>query len=484
VEQQKKENAYLGQVLQNQVRVDQELRRRKSAPAAGPQAPMRRRGLGGPPGAGSGGPRAVDYRITGFWRWCTVVVPPNVYVVHTRRGRRAPLHMGLGISFRFDPVTDAFLVIPATMQTIIINANCICIERQGILVQAYVQWIIDDLAVAYRRLDFSDAEDPTRIVNIQLSEQAEAAIKDKVSTMHIDEVLADKQSIIEELTHRLRTVVEGRKEEGSGLGLKIVTVQIKEAVVSSTSLWENLQAPFRSERDRVARLAELSNRREVTAQELEVRRRQETATITVEAELAALRAAQEASGFDRQIVERTRRHELEQAAIQREIAEENATEQARQEAATALALKEIALAQERLHHELTRAQSELERVRAQSALDTAAEAARLELVEMRSQSAQLQGERDVALARQHRAVDNDVSAELLRSRLIGALPELAEKLPAPAELRTVSIGPEVGPAGPLLALLTSALEILEGRAAGRSSPAQASAGHQPSPGHQ
>src|SRR5205807_1999944 len=174
------------------------------------------------------GPSA-DYRITGFWRWQTVVVSPNVYVVHTRRGHAEPLHVGIGVSFRYDPATDAFLVIPAAVQTLLINARCICAERSGILVQGYVQWIIDDIRTAYRKLDFSDPADPMRIVNVQLREQAEAALKDKVATMSIDAVLSDKQPINEELTTRLRAVAEGGRESDSGLGLKIVTVQIKEA---------------------------------------------------------------------------------------------------------------------------------------------------------------------------------------------------------------------------------------------------------------
>src|SRR5262249_48278831 len=155
----------------------------------------------GPPGAPS--PRAIDYRISGFWRWKTVVVPPNVYVVHTRRGhaepvplppptpaaappRRghaAPVTLGLGTSFRFDPTTDAFLLIPASMQTLALNAKCITSERQGVLVQAYVQWIVEDVAVAYRRLDFSDVAEPMRIVNVQLREQAEAVLQDNVATI-------------------------------------------------------------------------------------------------------------------------------------------------------------------------------------------------------------------------------------------------------------------------------------------------------------
>ena len=116
--------------------------------------------------------------ITGMWRWKTVIVPPNMYVVHTRRGVQKPLHVGLGISFKFNPNKDSFLVVPSAMQTIVINANSICKELQGILVQAYVQWIIEDFETSYKRLDFSDVNEPMRVVNVQLREQAEAAIQD------------------------------------------------------------------------------------------------------------------------------------------------------------------------------------------------------------------------------------------------------------------------------------------------------------------
>src|SRR5262249_27056140 len=225
------QNSYLGEVLEQQRQVESDLKR-KMAPAPMAMAQRARSGSGAT--AEPVGGHAIEYRITGWWRWKAVVVPPNVYVVHTRAKREKPITIGMGRSFSFNPYKDAFIVIPAAMQTIVINARCICLERQGILVQAYVQWIIDDIEKAYQRLEFSDAEDPMRIVNVQLREQAEAAVKDKVATMRIDEVLADKQPIIEELTTRLRAVAEG--DNKSGLGLKIVTVQIKEAVVSSTRL--------------------------------------------------------------------------------------------------------------------------------------------------------------------------------------------------------------------------------------------------------
>ncbi|TDC64305.1 hypothetical protein E1200_20500, partial [Actinomadura sp. GC306] len=218
-------NTYLEKVVAEQAVLQDDLRARRT-PAAAPGAPAgyappgplakRERALGRAPAGDGSAPGPVDVRISGFWRWKNVLVPPNAFVVHTRRGRAEPLHIGLGVSFRFRPSTDSFLVVPGATQTILINAYCICRELQGVLVQGYVQWIIQDFGVAYRKLDFGDADDPMRLVNLQLREQAEAAIKDKVSTMGVRDVLSDKQPIIEELTARLRAVAEGQGEDGRG----------------------------------------------------------------------------------------------------------------------------------------------------------------------------------------------------------------------------------------------------------------------------
>ena len=94
--------------------------------------------------------------------------PSQCIIVHTRKGVHKPLPCSLGISFKDDPNQDAFLVVPSAMQTIIINANCICKELQGIMVQAYVQWVIDDFNQTYRKLDFSDPIHPMKVTNTQL----------------------------------------------------------------------------------------------------------------------------------------------------------------------------------------------------------------------------------------------------------------------------------------------------------------------------
>jgi hypothetical protein len=440
-------NEYMEQVMANQQKLAVDLRaKRQIAPAArrspAPPIPepqsaddtgrfqMARRQAAvlaapEPPPAAS-----VEVRITGWWRWKTVIVPPNAHVVHTRRGHEKPLHIGLGVSFGYNPAKDSFLVVPGTMQTILINAHCICRELQGLLVQGYVQWIIADFATAYKKLDFTDVEDPMHVVNVQLREQAEAAIKDKVATMGIDEVLSDKQPIIEELTARLRDVAEGEGDTDKGLGLRIVTVQIKEAVVSSRRVWENLQKPFRAERARVARLAELEAETVISARERVVERDRETAQLEADAEIAKLRAAQEAEAFDREQGEASRRVQREQEVSRFTGAERHET------ALHAAELEKVRIARDA---EIARARAK-EQAEAQRGQLEAAIAAK----DLQRAADNRQAEFELRLLEGRQRVANETTAGNLQARLIEALPLVAEKLPKPAELRAISIGGGAG----------------------------------------
>jgi flotillin len=436
------ENTYLQQVLEEQEEVARQLR--KSRPrlpnnieppsnniASDEEKPVISRG--------------VEYRITGFWLWKSVIVPPNVYVIHTRRGQNQPLHLGMGISFNFNPLTDAFLIIPSAVQTILINANCICRERQGILVQAYVQWMIGDLQTAYWKLDFSDPEDPMGIVNLQLREQAEAAIKDKVATMSIDEVLSDKQPIIEELTHRLQLVAEGKQQDDNtseGLGLKIVTVQIKDAVVSSTRLWENLQQPFRIEREKLARLATLESEKEISRRERENRVSNETEELRVESELSQLKAEQDRLKYNRDQEEQLRRKQIEEEASRRIIQEQNTTAQEQNQAQQNLKLQQLALEQELLLAEQKKVEQQiiLDAIQAQQA--KAKTEIQIELDNLQQLAQFNQQQRELTLLQQEQEIRNNLSQSYLEQLLIEKLPEIANNLPSPQEQRTTIITSE------------------------------------------
>ncbi|MFX0574908.1 SPFH domain-containing protein [Nocardia nepalensis] len=463
-------NDYLDQVVAQQAALEGDLRTRKPAAAPAPLAapgappapggPVRRGAMAkradrvAPTPQGSG-PGPVEVRVTGFWRWQTVLVPPNAFVVHTRRGRAEPLHIGLGVSFRFNPATDSYLVVPGAMQTILINAYCICSELQGVLVQGYVQWIIEDFATAYRKLDFSDAEDPMRLVNIQLREQAEAAIKDKVSTMGVRDVLSDKQPIIEELTARLRAVAEGSADRNTeadsdrGLGLRIVTVQIKEAVVSSSTLWENLQKPYRSEQNQIARLAELAAQEVLSARETEANRIAEERRIENERELAELRARNEAARFDRETAERlrrtTREHDDERAVA--DLAQETALHALR------LEREQHAERAENLRRTLELRQLELD--------------GEIAVAARRSQAAHDDALLDLERDRIRIENTNQRSASATQAQLVDSLPQIVAQLPTPAELKTYQLGGDLSGLSALIGQLTG---VVEAWSTGRSAP--------------
>ena len=303
----------------------------------------------------------IRVRETGWWLWKRVVVPPNVYVVHTRLGREEPVTIGLGQSFRINPSTDAYMVVPAAMQTIGVVANCISKEKQGINVLAYVQWQINNFAVAYRRLDFSDTRDPLGIVNAQLREQAEAAIKDKIATMSVEEVLTDKEPVIEELTNRLKTVAEGRnhdtKTDNDGLGIKIVTVQIKEAFVSSHRLWQDLQAPFRYEQAKFARISFLTTQDDIRQKEMETRQVAETSEAeimvniertkqTKQTEALQLRLNEEGVRFNREQENVQQRLQLEEQTTRIRFASETRLQTEKDQAEQTQRLEKLRLAQE------------------------------------------------------------------------------------------------------------------------------------------
>ncbi|MFP2926493.1 SPFH domain-containing protein [Pyxidicoccus sp. 3LG] len=463
-------NEYLDQVREQQQRLEVDLKARKvMSPAAMPAQnvmPMRRAAAAVAAAERTG--NAVDVRISGFWRWKTVIVPPNAYVVHTRRGHPQPLHIGLGVSFRFDPTKDSFIVAPGAMQTIIINAHCICRELQGLLVQGYVQWIIEDFGTAYRKLDFTDAEDPMRVVNVQLREQAEAAIKDKVATMSIDAVLSDKQPIIEELTARLRHVAEGGGGGDKGLGLRIVTVQIKEAVVSSARLWESLQTPFRAERERIARLAALGTEEALSHRELEVEQARERTRLESDGELAMLRAHKEAEAYDREQSERLRRQQRE---------EEDARRMAVERQQSALQTAELEKARLAVEAELTRLKQEVEAAKLKRKVLAETEAGDLQRA-----ASNRQARTELELLETRQRIHNELTPANVQARLVELLPDIAGKLPQPKELRSVSIAGSGGAqdgqgVATLVAQMLALTNILKADANPRT-PAQAPAGGQ------
>ncbi len=387
----------------------------------------------------------LPVRETGLLFWRRVIVPPNAYVVHTRIGKPEPVTLGLGMSFRYVPNTDAYLVVPAAMQTIGIVANCISKEKQGINILAYVQWQIHDFAVAYRKLDFSDARDPLGIVNAQLREQAEAAIKDKIATMSVEEVLTDKEPIIEELTARLKSVSEGLNQReqtvDEGLGIKIVTVQIKEAIVSSQRLWQDLQSPFRYEQEQIARISYLAMQERIRQKELETRQVAETSEAETLAVIERIKQTKQTEALEVRLGEEALRFTKEQETERQRLQLQEQTTLLLRESEQRLRDQAARVAQETRLETLRREQAEaLERTRldaeasarqktlqVEQALQILAEETRL--AEITLQADQQALARETARKEQESAFNLQVQAqdEALAQRILAAVLERARR---------------------------------------------------------
>jgi hypothetical protein len=242
----------------------------------------------------------------------------------------------------------------------------------------------------------------------------------------VHEVLSDKQPIIEELTARLRAVAEGEGGADTGLGLRIVTVQIKEAVVSSSRLWENLQKPFRSDQARLARLAELAAEGAISEREMVEARERQTRQMDNDRELSEQRARNDAAAFDRETQERVRRAERDETDARTLADLSNET-----------SLHALRLERDRREEEteIARLRVEAEQLLARLGVD-----GELALARARAGAAHETALLALERAKIQASIDNDQSPATIQARLIDSLPDIVSRLPKPDELRAVTIG--------------------------------------------
>jgi hypothetical protein len=236
--------------------------------------------------------------------------------------------------------------------------------------------------------------------------------------MSVEEVLTDKEPIIEELTTRLKAVAEGRLQNGrtpgaadtgEGLGIKIVTVQIKEALVSSQRLWEHLQAPFRYEQEKKARISYLLAQDEIRQKELENRQVAETSEAETMVAIERIKQGKQTEALEIKLNEESTRFTREQETTREKVQLEEQTTVTRRESeqrlqvqaaqaqqelrlATLRRQQEEALEQARLNAESSTRQKSLQ---VEQALQELAEETRL--AEARLQADQERLERETTL---------------------------------------------------------------------------------------
>lgn len=162
---------------------------------------------------------------------------PAQYGVARRFGRVR--RRGPGISALILPVIDRWEVVPCSSNRITFCAEQITAENQGVQVNGFAIWKISDPEKASQCYDFDDEKAAVSTLGENLRDVVESAIRHRVANMPLEEVLRKRGSIILQL-----------KDETAYMALQwgviIETVEIREVLILSATLFEQMQADYRN----------------------------------------------------------------------------------------------------------------------------------------------------------------------------------------------------------------------------------------------
>lgn len=186
-------------------------------------------------------------------RFGFVTVAPNEYVVHTRFGKT--IDQGLGKTFYNLPLIDSYIKFTITPHKINFYADNITKEKQGVGIDGFLIWSIEDGDKAYKKIDASDL-DASDNLSLQLIDISVSIARHAISNMTLEEVLTNREILVEKLSNQLKVIIDD-------WGLKIETIEIKEVRILSATLFESMQAPFRNDQLKIAEHSRLEAKKSI-----------------------------------------------------------------------------------------------------------------------------------------------------------------------------------------------------------------------------
>lgn len=162
---------------------------------------------------------------------------PAQYGVARRFGRVRK--RGPGISALILPVIDRWEIVPCSSNRITFCAEQITAENQGVQVNGFAVWKISDPGRAGQCYDFEDEKGAVTALGENLRDVVESAIRHRVANMPMEEVLRKRGSIILQLKEETAYMA-------SQWGVTIETVEIREVLILSATLFEQMQADYRN----------------------------------------------------------------------------------------------------------------------------------------------------------------------------------------------------------------------------------------------
>ena len=186
---------------------------------------------------------------------------PSDFVIRIRKGRIVSQERGLGF---FGFLWDQYCIVPSAVSTISFSADQITKENQGIQVDGFAIWKIVQPEKTYLNFDFDLQEEALEKINEYLKEVVTSAIRHKVATMSIEEVLRKRGTIILQLKQELAYISEQ-------WGLEIETIEIKNVLIMSEQLFSNMQATHRDTVRLESEISSLRVEQEIAERRLEQR---------------------------------------------------------------------------------------------------------------------------------------------------------------------------------------------------------------------
>lgn len=162
---------------------------------------------------------------------------PAQYGVARRFGRVR--RRGPGISALILPVIDRWEIVPCSSNRITFCAEQITAENQGVQVNGFAVWKIGDPEKAGQCYDFDDERVAIEALGENLRDVVESTIRHRVANMPLEEVLRKRGSIILQLKEETAYMA-------SQWGVTVETVEIREVLILSKKLFEQMQAGYRN----------------------------------------------------------------------------------------------------------------------------------------------------------------------------------------------------------------------------------------------
>jgi regulator of protease activity HflC (stomatin/prohibitin superfamily) len=382
-----------------------------------------------------------------------VSINPDEFVIHYGRGGRIK-HTGRGVSFFCWP-GETYIAVPSTIRDVNYVADQITCEKQGVRVQGFLAYRIDDFQLAYQTLDLKsrsarvlmsaekcieatdystktsettynlDPNDRLAKTDLILRRLAESVVRHEVSNKTVEQMIGEREAVIESMKEQIAPTV-------AKWGLVIETIEFTEVWIRSKTLFQDMQAEYRNEVRKKAEQSTCETERQVTETRLENER--EIARLNAEAQreerIVASREVLIARDVEIKNTQALREKELALAMHLQKQEEDNKNKFLRlqKENAFEILAREEELKQQQL---ISRKQYELERqcedqkIRLdeqtkQEELNTAIEEAarRLMIIEEQSKMEKTRLEREVAQVELEKALDEErnlIAIEELKS---------------------------------------------------------------------